>query len=165
MKKQIKIAFIGPECSGKTTMAEWLSLQWDCHWSFEYAREYLKNKKRYEYTDLDEIAQGQFNSNRKACIADTEMLVMEIWSKEKYGIVSEKITKLLKKQYFDFYFLCKPDFRWEEDPLRENPHDREHLFKLYVERIKELNWRYEELEGTIINRQSKILKTIEQLDQ
>lgn len=163
MKKLPKIAFTGPECSGKTTLAKWLSLQWDCDWSSEYARQYLATKKKYEYSDLDIIAQGQYNSNLLYPIADTEMLVMEIWSKVKFFTVSEKINRLIQKQTFDFYFLCKPDFRWEEDPLRENPNDREQLFKLYVQRIKELNWPHKILEGSLVERQRMVVEKLEKL--
>ena len=83
MKKLLKIAFTGPECSGKTTLAQWLSKQWDCHWSPEFARAYLSSKMNYTKTDLDEIAMGQFLSNQQVPVSDTEMLVMDVWSRVK----------------------------------------------------------------------------------
>lgn len=161
VKKRPKIAFTGPECSGKTTLSTWLALELDCTYSPEFAREYLSKKSKYTQEDLDEIAQGQFVSNTKKDISDTEMLVMEIWSKVKYGQVSEKITTLLHEQHFDLYFLCRPDFAWEQDPLRENPYDREQLFEQYVERLLALNIPFEVLEGSIEKRQQKILNVLE----
>lgn len=161
MKKLLKIAFTGPECSGKTTLAQWLSKQWDCHWSPEFARAYLSSKMNYAKTDLDEIAMGQFISNQQVPVSDTEMLVMDVWSRVKYGHVSQKITELLSTQNFDLYFLCKPDFPWEEDPLRENPTDREQLFERYVQRLKELNWNYHILEGSLDERKRKIQEVLE----
>ena len=116
-----KIAFTGPECSGKSTMARWLAKELSFDLVKEYAREYLKDNSAYSIDDLDIIASKQFerNSVRDALVVDTEMLVMKIWFEEKYQRVSENILRLLERQQIDLYFLCKPDFNWVPDPLRE----------------------------------------------
>jgi len=164
MNNKLKIAFTGPECSGKTTLSKWLSM--NCNWTLseEYARQYLSEKKNYVRADLDEIAKQQFSMNNHAQIADTEMLVMDIWSRVKYGIVSQKIDTLLHKQQFEMYFLCKPDFEWEEDELRENPTNREQLFEYYLERINQLKWPYIVLEGSLENRKGAIRAIIKEGD-
>jgi nicotinamide riboside kinase len=48
--------------------------------------------------------------------------------------------------------LCKPDFPWIEDNLRENPNDREVLFDLFIKILKEYKIDYKILEGSITNR-------------
>ena len=48
-----KIAFTGPECSGKSTMAKWLAKELSYEIVDEYAREYLKDKSAYSIDDLD----------------------------------------------------------------------------------------------------------------
>ena len=160
MNTALRIAFTGPECSGKTTLCEWLSKELGCSFAQEYAREYLKENSKYRYEDLESIAQGQFNVNQKSRLCDTEMLVMEIWSNVKFQKVSPSLRVLLENQQFDLYFLCKPDFIWEADPLRENPNNREQLFELYVERLKELNWPYCILEGSIDDRKRRIIEIL-----
>ena len=157
----VRIAFTGPECSGKSTMAKWLADEYSLKIVEEYAREYLQKKKGYSIHDLDVIAAEQFvrNSSQGALVADTEMLVLKIWSEEKYQRVSKNILQLLKQQEFDFYFLCKPDFNWVSDPLRENALDRERLFDLYEESLKKHKYPYCLLSGPEVERK-EIIKTI-----
>ena len=157
----VRIAFTGPECSGKSTMAKWLADEYSLKIVEEYAREYLQKKKGYSIHDLDVIAAEQFvrNSSQGPLIADTEMLVLKIWSEEKYQRVSKNILQLLKQQEFDFYFLCKPDFNWVSDPLRENALDRERLFDLYEESLKKHKYPYCLLSGPEVERK-EIIKTI-----
>ena len=157
----VRIAFTGPECSGKSTMAKWLADEYSLKIIEEYAREYLQKKRGYSIDDLDVIAAEQFvrNSSQGALVADTEMLVLKIWSEEKYHCVSENILQLLKRQEFDFYFLCKPDFKWVSDPLRENALDRERLFDLYDASLKKYKYPYCVLSGTKVERK-EIIKSI-----
>jgi len=62
---------------------------------------------------------------------------------------------------FDHYFLCKPDIPWEEDPLRENPKDRERLFFIYENQLKELNLPYSILFGNIDQRQKRMEEVLD----
>ena len=154
----VRIAFTGPECSGKSTMAKWLSDEFSLKIIEEYARAYLQKKMAYSMDDLDRIAAEQFvrNSSKGALVADTEMLVLKIWSEEKYQRVSEHILQLLKRQEFDFYFLCKPDFDWISDPLRENALDRDRLFDVYEASLKKYNFPYYILSGPEVERKGII---------
>lgn len=158
---EVRIAFTGPECSGKSTMAKWLSDEYSLKIIDEYARAYLQKKMAYSMDDLDRIAAEQFvrNSSKGALVADTEMLVLKIWSEEKYQRVSEHILQLLKRQEFDFYFLCKPDFDWISDPLRENALDRDRLFDVYEASLKKYNFPYCVLSGPEVERK-EIIKGI-----
>jgi len=121
----IKIAFTGPESSGKTTLCEVISKQLGCQWAPEFAREYLKNKAGYDLNDLDIMAQEQAHrwdnfKNQKLILCDTEMLVFKIWSEMKFGASTTIIDQLYKRQNFNYYFLCKPDIPWEEGMLYLN---------------------------------------------
>ena len=156
MDKQLKIAFTGPESSGKTTMAELISEAYCTSFIPEYAREFLKDKTTYTLADLDEIAKKQVElckaSKNKLVISDTEMTVMIIWSQEKFKEVSPIIEFLWKAQDFDHLFLCAPDIPWEADKLRENPLDRERLFQLYEVVLENSKKPFTILKGTIEQR-------------
>ncbi len=157
--KPLKIAFTGPESSGKTTMAEWMSGEFSLTYVEEFARDYLSSKKSYSFNDVEVIAEGQFELNREAqapAILDTEMLVMKIWFEDKYRKESATIRSLLHAQEVDYYFLCKPDIPWEEDPLRENPSDRYRLFEIYVKEMDALNMPYTILEGAMEQRKERV---------
>jgi len=156
MDKQLKIAFTGPESSGKTTMAEFIAEAYSTTFIPEYAREFLKDKTTYTLADLDKIAEQQVElckaSKNTLVISDTEMAVMLIWSQEKFKEVSPIIQHLWESQDFDHLFLCAPDIPWEADKLRENPLDRERLFQLYEVVLENSKKPFTILKGTIDQR-------------
>ena len=156
MDKQLKIAFTGPESSGKTTMAELIAEAYSTSFIPEYAREFLKDKITYTLADLDEIAKQQVElckaSKNTLLISDTEMAVMLIWSQEKFKEVSPIIQSYWEAQDFDHLFLCAPDIPWEADKLRENPLDRERLFQLYKVVLENSKKPFTILKGTIEQR-------------
>lgn len=167
MDKQLKIAFTGPESSGKTTMAELIAKAYSTSFIPEYAREFLKDKTTYTLADLDEIAKKQVElcktSKNKLIISDTEMAVMLIWSQEKFKEVSPIIQSYWELQDFDHLFLCAPDIPWEADKLRENPLDRERLFQLYEVVLENSKMPFTIIKGTIEQRIIACKKQIELL--
>jgi len=159
-----RIAIIGPESSGKTTLAKELSGKLNAILIEEYSREYFKfhDYSKCSLTDLEIIAQNQFdNSNiskeNSFLISDTEMLTMEIWAKDKYAKVPNLISQLRKHQYFDLYILSKPDFPWEYDSLRTDFNRRDHLFEMYKQEIAASNYQFLIVKGDISNRISSVI--------
>lgn len=156
-KSPLRIAFTGPESSGKSTIATWCAQEFSLAYIDEFARIYLAHQSSYTEKDLEVMAQKQVALwPKNGFVADTEMHVFQIWSLEKYAAVSQTIQNLLAKQKFDHYFLCAPDIPWEADPLRENPHDRERLFELYLEALEQFERPYTILRGTLENRKELI---------
>lgn len=158
----MKIAFTGPESCGKSTLAEWFASAFHLPLSEEYARTYLENRSSYEQSDLDRICKGQLEHWKKlghSYVADTEMTVLKVWSDYRYRQVSELISESYVLQQFDHYFLCAPDIPWVEDPLRENPTDREELFELYVNELSIMQRSFTILTGGLLDRQ-KVCQTV-----
>ncbi|MBM3165702.1 MAG: ATP-binding protein [Bacteroidetes bacterium] len=154
-----KIAFTGPECSGKTTLALWLSEHLSLPLVEEQARNYLAGKCSYSWEDVQNIGQRQFEMNQTAlnCICDTEMTVIRIWEKVRYGSISNTTEELSAKDSYTLLFLCQPDFPWESDPLREHPNERASLFSLYQQDLGFRGLKYHVLQGNLEERKSKIL--------
>jgi len=160
----IKIAITGPESSGKTTLANSLAEIYSCNIVKEFARKYLNNLNRqYEYRDLLKIAKNQFEEEKKLealekkiLICDTAIHTIKIWSLEKFNKCDPWITK--KKENYTHYLLCSPDIPWEKDPLRENPKDRQKIFKLYLNELK--NKPLTILSGTPLKRIKQAQKVI-----
>ena len=153
-----RIAVTGPESSGKTSLAERLAQEFGLAFVPEYAREYLIQRDgKYTQSDLVQIAEGQVKlwseaKSARGFVADTEMLVMKIWSDFKYGETDPVILSLLQKQHFDHYFLCYPDIPWEEDPLREHPEQRLELFELYLKELQDRKLPFSILKGDLSQR-------------
>lgn len=168
-----RIAITGPESTGKSWLCENLAAYFDVYWVREYAREYLEKIERpYIYNDLKEIAKGQFKSensaaskagklNHRLLFCDTDFLVLYIWSIKKYGKCDPYIINKLKEHKYDLYLLCNIDLPWEYDPLRENPDEREILFKMYESALKDFNLPYRIISGKGEKRMINAVKFID----
>ena len=100
-----KIVIIGPESTGKSTLAQELATHFETSWVPEYAREYLlTNGMAYEYEDLLTIAKGQLaledeqwqaledhslplleEGGQLPLFVDTDMYVMKVWCEFVFG--------------------------------------------------------------------------------
>lgn len=147
IKPFYKIAIVGPESCGKTTLAKELTQLLNGCLVEEFAREYLSNYgPEYDLMTLLHINKIQLEKESEAeksgkqwIICDTTPMVNEIWAQEVFGVVPEVISQSRPYTAYDFYLLCAPDLPWVADPLRENPFDRQRLFDIYHEKIKNAN--------------------------
>lgn len=154
----------GPESCGKSTLCTQLARHCRLPLVSEAARGYLDARLRlygdYRYTlaDIHNIAQIQhaaeilsFDRQHLPLICDTDLLVLIIWSEEKFGEVTPWITQTFQAQSAlgkRHYLLCDWQIPWQHDPLRENRDDRERLFKRYRARLDSLALPYTVLSGS-----------------
>jgi NadR type nicotinamide-nucleotide adenylyltransferase len=136
----IRISIIGPECSGKTTLADQLASHFDAKLVSEYARTYLEQKGApASYEDLYQIAIGQHeleNQAEKAALAkaqgsviisDTDLQVVRIWSEIAFEKCDNRILSMLAAARRDIYLLTYPDLVWVADGQREYPDEKDRL--------------------------------------
>lgn len=150
-----KIVVSGPESTGKSTLAKSLATYFNVSYASEFARYYLeKLNRKYQYSDLLEIAKGQIKLEEEAIkkakelvIIDTDLTVMDIWSQEKFGKTDPWILSEMKKRAYDLYLIPDIDLEWTYDPLRENPNDRDRLMKMYQDSLKNRNIKYHVISG------------------
>lgn len=162
-----KISILGPESSGKTTLAIGLSKLLKEEYVKEYAREYLKKKQKYTIEDLNKIAFEQWKKIKKKeskvknyLITDTCIMDIKIWSEIKYNKCNQSIKSKANKEFFDFYLLCKPDFPWVKDPLRENQNKRDKLFSAFKIALKKKKAYFKIIKGNHLNRLRSALNFI-----
>lgn len=156
-----RIAIIGPESTGKSTLSEDLAKRFGTFWVPEYAREYLENLGRpYEEADLLEIAKGQkfledklTKEAKEYLFCDTTLVVIKVWSEHKYGRCDPWILDQLSKMQYDYFLLTDIDLPWEQDPLREHPHMRKYFFDLYHRYVEENRFPYQLIKG---NREERL---------
>lgn len=136
-----KVVIIGPESTGKSTLAQELADHFGCLWVPEFAREYLEKLNRsYTFDDLFKIAKGQIDlenelsqGSKELLVCDTDLNVIKIWSEHKYGKVHPWIEDQIKMRKYDLYLLTDIDIPWQDDPQREHPDPpmRLYFFNLY----------------------------------
>ena len=153
----IRIAITGPESSGKTSLAEQLAKHFSADLITEFARTYLEAQDgKYTKSDLPIIASGHLSniikSQNSIQIIDTDFIGMKIWSDYRFQNTEESIIELIHQNTFDAHILCTPDIPWEEDPLRENQHDRDVLFELFQQELQAFNKEYIVVAGSHDNR-------------
>ena len=137
----------GPESTGKTTLAHALTKKLNAPMVDEFARAFLVDRTDYRPSDLLTIATHQSatendalstlpispNSTDPILFADTDLQVVYLWWQEKFGPAPLGLSRAYAQQSKRHYLLCEPDIEWEADPLRENPYDRDRLYKIYEE--------------------------------
>lgn len=161
----LKIVLTGPESTGKTTLARQLAEHFQVPWVPEYARQYIDQLKRpYEQADLLSIAQTQWEQiqlgetqNPHFLICDTSMLVLKIWSEFKYASCDPWILNALDRQSVDLYVLCGAEIEWQADEQRENPDDRQDLYRIYLRELRALKRPFAELQGNQAERLNKAI--------
>ncbi len=165
-----KIVFTGPESSGKTTLAEILSMQFHLPYVKEVAREYITSLNRpYNYEDVLNISLLQMAEEEKIksvqppfLICDTDLSTIMIWCNDKFHKCESWIVSAFQDRQPDIYFLCSPDFPWQEDVLREDAHRRHELLEAYRSLFNYYKIDVVELSGTVENRMKRILKALDQ---
>ncbi|MFT2007448.1 ATP-binding protein [Pontibacter sp. 13R65] len=152
----LKISVTGPESTGKSTISEKLAQHYNTVWVPEYARTYIGNLNRpYTLTDLEAIAREQLaqeaqlerQANHNLLFADTDLLVLKIWSENAFGQCPAWILDQLQQHKYNLYLLMGVDLPWEPDPQREHPHLRQHFYDLYKKELQQLQVPFVEISG------------------
>lgn len=147
-----KVIINGPESSGKTTLSEYLVKKLDAGFIQEYPRIYLEMTSG-EYneedllimaSDIDDLI-SELDDNR-LWIIDTNNINIKIWYAHKYGDLPKELVSM-KDNLEAIHLLCKPDIPWIEDPLRENPYDRDDIFEMYSKYMNDFDIRHYVVEG------------------
>lgn len=172
----VKVVLFGSESTGKTTLAAQLADHYQTRWVPEFMREYLERKwktkgKLISKEDLLPIAKGQLYSEIDAqkkvenlLICDTNLLELKVYSEYYYnGFCPEFIKEQVSKSDFDIYLLTYVDTPWEEDILRDRPHNREEMFSIFEAELKKQGFPYQILKGGLDERLKKSIEIIDSL--
>ncbi|MBC7913048.1 MAG: ATP-binding protein [Pyrinomonadaceae bacterium] len=156
----IKIAIVGPESTGKSTLSQQLAQHYHTVWVPEYAREYCeKLTEPCNWQDEINMFKGQLELEKqllplanKLLICDTTFITVKIWSDYTFGKTPQEVLDELPKHPYDFYLLLDIDLPWQEDPLRDFPHMREHFMAVWHKELKDLNANYIVISGNQTTR-------------
>ncbi len=150
-----KIAILGPECTGKTTLALQLANYYKGIWVPEYAREYVSNlKRKYNYYDVEHIAKVQYHQindeypEANYVFFDTELIITRVWFEVVYQKIPQWLDDAIKNQPFKIYLLTDNSIPWTPEPVRENGGVmREVLFKKYENYLQSYGFNYRIVTG------------------
>ena len=159
----MRVGIIGPESTGKSTLARYLARRYKGTYVPEYARAYVERKgsKDVSYDELCAIARHQIEQMKslysvseqsersvfcqaKPVFFDTELIVTKVWFDYAFGRVPDWLEQAIKDYPMDVYLLTYPDIAWQPDPARYNGSDamRLELFDRYEAEIQALHIPY-----------------------
>lgn len=150
-----KIGIIGPESSGKSTLARYLAKRYQGTLVPEYARTFVEQKgttnvtwdelctiAHHQIDEMDTLTSNPLTPN--FIFFDTELIVTKVWFDYAFGRVPEWLNEAILRYPMDVYLLTYPDLPWIPDPARYNGSDaiRFELFQRYKAEIQALNIPY-----------------------
>ena len=155
-----RIAILGAESTGKTTLARSLALRFNTRWVPEYAREYMSlHTGAYSVDDIVRIAQHQLREENemvhhanRLIFLDTEFIVAKVWAEDVFGFCPDWIRGQLLEHRYDLYLLTSNDLPWVADPVRVNPQRRDYFFNLYKRELEENEFPFEIITGRYESR-------------
>lgn len=131
-----RVCIMGPESTGKTTLAGQLAEAFETVMVPEYARLHLERQGgRIEAGDIDLIARGQAASEdalaahaNRLLICDTDLLTTTIWSEVLFGDCPRWLRETAQQRAYDLTLLLHPDVPWVDDQTRYLPGEGEAFF-------------------------------------
>ena len=90
-----KIALIGPESTGKTTLCDALARHYNTNWVAEFSREYISSlNRKYTLADIEHCTKTQLKSEEEKLLTaknylfcDTELIVAKVWCEDVFKTV------------------------------------------------------------------------------
>ncbi|MES2828519.1 MAG: ATP-binding protein [Bacteroidota bacterium] len=171
MNKPIKkIAIVGPESTGKSTITQQLAKHYNTLWVPEYARYYCAAlKEPCNLQDEVNMFHGQLAledsivaiAGQPLIFCDTTFITVKIWSDEVFGETPAIVLEALPIYKYDLYLLMDIDLPWQEDPLRDFPHKREHFLNIWHTELNNLDARYVVIKG-IEDRLSNAINAVDE---
>ena len=163
-----RIAFVGLESTGKTTLSERMAFLHHTEWVREYMRLYLQEKWDKQcaictWEDLLPIAKGQVRLENEALskakqylFCDTCLLELVIYSYIYYGKCEPIIEQHALSHKYDHIFLTYIDTPWVADDLRDKPHEREEVFAFFKDFLEKKSIPFHLLKGNLDDRVEQI---------
>lgn len=164
---------MGPESTGKTTLAKDLAAHYDTVFAAEYMRTYFEDVQvrvpfQSRLEDILPIAKGQISLENEALeqanellFCDTNLLEIACYSQYYFGEIPEALLNSLDSMHYDLYFLTYIDVPWQKDDLRDRPYDREKLFSIFRAALKERDHPHLILRGNEPERLQTAIQEIE----
>lgn len=172
MHQPKRILILGPESTGKSTLAEDLAQHFGEPWVPEFAREYLEKIDRpYQFEDLAEIGKGQVKLEdqlaekaKKFLFCDTDLRVVHIWSEHRFGKTAPWVLEEIQRRTYDLILLTDTDLPWAPDQLREYPEleMRQYFFDKYQKLAEQSGFPYLIVSG---DREKRFKTAVEAVDK
>jgi HTH-type transcriptional repressor of NAD biosynthesis genes len=168
-----RIAIIGPESSGKTTLAKHLAARFETRYAAEYARGYL------DATQADITAEAFLTILRghrasedalaEQCsgllFCDTEALTTKLWAQIFLDHVPPEVERGAAEDRYALYLVTTATEEWTSDPQRFFPEfsARAEFSRNCIDELERMGRRFVVLEGDRAQRTEQAATAVEAL--
>jgi len=150
-----KVTLTGTESTGKSTLAEKLSIYYKTFHVPDYSRYYIDQlTHQYGKMDVLEIAHGiieqedrMIRNAQRVFFSDNDLFNIKIWLQYYKWEIPEWLEEQIMKRKSDLYLLCDTDLPWVADDQRANPHDREELQNRFKTELKNAGVNFQLVHG------------------
>ncbi len=161
MSGPLRIAILGAESSGKSTLAAALADRYDTVWVPEYLREFVDTHGRVpREEDQYPIARTQIEREdaaaAKACgflFCDTTPMMTALYSRWYWGRVDAQLALLERRHDYAFTLVTAPDTPWEADGLqRESEQVRQTIHEQVLQMLNDRGIAFLMVSGSLQQR-------------
>ncbi len=172
MSSVARIAILGAESSGKSTLAAALASHYHTLWVPEYLREFVDTRGRVpQETDQYPIARTQMEREDAAALqakrflfCDTTPLMTALYSRWYWGRVDAQLALLEGRHDYAVTLVTAPDSPWEADGLqRESEAVRQTVHEQVLQVLHEREIAYVLVTGSLEQRMlqaTRLLDTV-----
>jgi nicotinamide riboside kinase len=172
----LRVAIVGAECSGKTSLAQSLADFFSKEYPSAYVPEYLRlfvdqenrtprsdeqvgiaiEQQSLERTLANDLIKQHSNPEFVLLFCDTTPLMTCIYSEVVFGGTNPELFKLAQAHDYDLTIFTQNDFPWQEDGLqRDGPVAQTKVHFRVKARLEELEIAYESAFGHAEQRLKK----------
>jgi len=164
-----RIAVLGAESSGKSTLCEALARHYGTVWVPEYLREFVDTRARVPFeSDQYPIARAQREREDAAAaraqrflFCDTTPLMTALYSRQYWGRVDPQLARLDSRYDYARTFVTAPDSPWEPDGLqRESEEVRQKVHRMLVATLDARRIPYVLLAGELAQRIRRVQQVL-----
>ena len=175
------MALVGPESTGKTTLAARLAAVFDGEWSAESARLYVDAHRSRDVGralgpgDVDPIARRQIAleddaaararaAGRSLVVRDTDLVSTVVYARHYYGACPEWIVRAAAERRADLYLALLPDdVPWVADAVRDSTAPRAALAAAFASTLVELECVHVTVGGAWEAREQEAVRAVRAL--
>lgn len=160
----MRVAFVGGESTGKTTLAQALAKSTGAAWVPEYGRErWTECEGRLNLDDLVQIAQVQIEREQmlakqthRLLFCDTTPLTTLGYAQWMFGEQPDALVRMAQHRY-DLIVLCDADFSFVQDGTRQGAAFRDQQQAWYREQLRLRSEPLLHVSGPLLSRMDQVL--------
>ena len=168
----LRIAVLGAESSGKSTLCEALARRYETIWVPEYLREFVESTGRVPF-EADQFAIARTQRERedaamaranRVLFCDTTPLMTALYSRVYWGRVDAPLAALAAFHDYALTLVTAPDTPWIADGLmRESEEVRERVYAMVVRELDERGIPFVLVEGNLPQRVRQVEQSLKVL--